>query len=99
MKQNNPKGAWVRSSATPNRTERMKAHEEFEASELKKRLDNDWKITSIKKSRPRIHKNKPNPKRVKIAISGWEAMGTIIVSFGDYERDYKHCCKIVAEFF
>ena len=66
MKQNNYRGEWVRSSSTPKREERLKAHEEFEASDLKKMLDNDWKITAVRKSRrSRIHKE-PTPKRIKV---------------------------------
>jgi hypothetical protein len=101
MKQNNTKGAWVRSSSTPKRDERLMSHEEFEASDLKKMLDNDWKVKSIKverPKRPRI-KKEPKPRKLVIAISGWESMGTIEVSFEDYERDYKSCCRIVTKFF
>lgn len=56
MKQIKPKGEWLRSSATPNRSERLRAHEEFEASELKKMLDNNWKVKSARVKRPRIKK-------------------------------------------
>ena len=72
MKQTNH-GEWVRSSSTPNRAERLKAHEEFEASELKKMLDNDWKITAVRKSRrPRIDKEPKEP---------FKMFGTIKVNF------------------
>lgn len=44
--------------------------EAFEASELKKRLDNEWKITSaqVKHKRPRI---KRTPKQVRISVGGF----------------------------
>lgn len=54
MRQNRIKGEWVRSSSTPNRKERLKAHEEFETSDLKRMLDEKWKIKSVKRRRPRI---------------------------------------------
>ena len=80
MKQNNYRGEWMRSSSTPSRTERLKAHEEFEASELKKMLDNDWKITAVRKSkRPRIHKE-PTPKRIKVQAG----FITITVEYADW---------------
>ena len=55
MKQN-IKGEWVRSSSTPSRAERLKAHEEFQMSELKKMLDEGWQVKEIKVKRPRIKK-------------------------------------------
>ena len=80
MKQNNYRGEWVRSSSTPKRNERLKAHEEFEASDLKKMLDNDWKITDVRKSkRPRIQKE-PTPKRVKVQAG----FITITVEYADW---------------
>lgn len=69
MKQSNY-GEWVRSSSTPSRTERLKVHEEFEASELKKMLDNDWQAKKTK--RPRIKKE---PKE------SFKMWGTIKVNF------------------
>lgn len=79
MKQSNH-GEWVRSSSTPSRTERLKAHEEFEASELKKMLDNGWKITAARKSRrPRIYKE-PIPKRIKVQAG----FVTITVEYADW---------------
>ena len=48
MKETRPKGIWVRSSSTPNRKERLQAHKEFEASDLKKMLDEGWEITTVK---------------------------------------------------
>jgi hypothetical protein len=79
MKQSNH-GEWVRSSSTPSRAERLKAHEEFEASDLKKMLDNDWKITAVRKSRrPRIHKE-PTPKRIKVQAG----FITITVEYADW---------------
>lgn len=80
MKQNKFKGEWVRSSSTPKRDERLKAHEEFEASDLKKMLDNGWQITAVKKSkRPRIHKE-PTPKRIKVQAG----FITITVEYADW---------------
>ena len=80
MKQIKPKGEWLRSSATPNRSERLKAHEEFEASELKKMLDRGWKITAVRKSkRPRIQKE-PAPKRIKVQAG----FITITVEYADW---------------
>jgi len=54
------KGVWVGSSSTPTRDERLKAHQEFEASDLKKMLDNGWEITKteVKHRRPRIKHEK-----------------------------------------
>lgn len=79
MKQN-IKGEWVRSSSTPSRAERLKAHEEFEASDLKRMLDNDWKIVDVRKSkRPRIHKE-PTPKRIKVQAG----FITITVEYADW---------------
>ena len=84
MKQNNIKGEWVRSSSTPKRDERLRTHDEFEASDLKKMLDNDWKVKSIKKverpKRPRFHRE-PTPKRIKIQAGFVE----IIVEFADWQ--------------
>lgn len=55
MKQRNYRGEWAGSSHLTERMEELrKAHEEFEASELKKRLDDNWKITGARVRRPRI---------------------------------------------
>ena len=56
MRQNGIKGEWVRSSSTPNRSERLKAHEEFQVSELKEMLDKGWKVKSARVKRPRIQR-------------------------------------------
>lgn len=63
MNNNNHMGEWVRSSSTPKRSERLKTHEEFEASELKKMLDKGWEIKSakVKHRRPRIEKESKKP--------------------------------------
>ena len=58
MKQIN-QGEWVRSSSTPSRAERLKAHKEFEASDFKKMLDNGWQVKNVRPKRPRIKKDKP----------------------------------------
>jgi len=86
MKETRPKGVWVRSSSTPNRKERLQAHKEFEASDLKKMLDEGWEITAVKKPRrPRIYKE-PAPKRIKVQagpivitveFADWQAHGSI----------------------
>lgn len=56
MEEHKMRGTWVRSSSTPNRAERLKAHMEFEASNLKRILDDGWQA---KPKRPRIKKEKP----------------------------------------
>ena len=79
MKQSN-QGEWVRSSSTPSRAERLKAHEEFEASELKKMLDRGWEITAARKTkRPRIQKETA-PKRIKVQAG----FITITVEYADW---------------
>ena len=79
MKQN-IKGEWMRSSSTLSRAERLKAHEECEASDLKKMLDRGWEITAARKSkRPRIQKE-PTPKRVKVQAG----FITITVEYADW---------------
>ena len=53
---------WCGSSAIPPRRERIKAHEKFQMSELKKMLDNNWAIKSVEvKKRPRIKKAEKKP--------------------------------------
>ena len=59
MEERRMKGTWVRSSSTPNRTERLKAHMEFEASDLKRMLDDGWQVSNVRPKRPRIKKDKP----------------------------------------
>ena len=43
-------------------------HEAFEKSELKKRLDEEWKLQSARVKRPRIERT---PKQVKISVGGF----------------------------
>lgn len=50
------KGEWCISSSTPCRKERLRAHKEFEASDLKRMLDEGWEIRATKHKRPRIKK-------------------------------------------
>lgn len=51
------RGVWAGSSSTPNRTERLKAHLEFESSDLKRMLDSDWQVKNARPKRPRIKKS------------------------------------------
>lgn len=71
----------MRSSSTPKRDERLKAHEEFEASDLKKMLDNGWQVKNVKVKRPRIQKPK-TPKEVEVSIFG----GKIRMTFAEYQQ-------------
>ena len=67
------------------------AHEEFEASELKKRLDAGYKPTEVKVERPRIKKV---PRKVVISVLN----GKITVTY----KEYLNRCqgfKIVMEIF
>jgi len=82
MKQTNYKGEWTRSSDTPSREERIKAHEEFEASELKRMLDDSWKVSGAKVKRPRI-KKEIQPRQVVVTLGGnW----TVKLSFEEYKQ-------------
>lgn len=80
METRKPKGVWVRSSSTPERKERLKAHHEFEASDLKRMLDNDWEIREVKCKRQRIQKSK-TPKEVIVSVFG----GKLKMTFTDYQ--------------
>jgi len=51
----------VRSSSTPKRSERLKTHEEFEASDFKRMLDEGWQAKATKSKRPRIKKEPKKP--------------------------------------
>jgi hypothetical protein len=93
MKQNRFKGDWMRSSSTPNRDERMKAHEEFQMSELKKMLDEGWEITSARVKRPRIKKPK-TPKEVYVSIFG----GKVKMTFAEYKQ-HGNGMKVLMEIF
>lgn len=50
------KCVWAGSSSIKSRDERLKEHQEFESSDLKKMLDDGWEITKteLKVRRPRI---------------------------------------------
>ena len=76
------KGEWCISSSTPNRKERLKAHKEFEASDLKKMLDEGWQVKAIKPKRPRI-KKEVQPRQVVVTLGGnW----TVKLSFEEYQK-------------
>lgn len=47
------KGKWVTRSNIPNRKERLASHKEFEASDLKERLDEGWKPKRARIRRPK----------------------------------------------
>ena len=67
------------------------AHEEFEASKLKKRLDAGYKPTEVKVERPRIKKT---PRKVVISILG----NRMTVTY----KEYLNRCqgfKIIMEIF
>ena len=82
MRQNGIKGEWVRSSSTPNRSERLKAHEEFQVSELKEMLDKGWQVKSARVKRPRIM-HEAQPKQVVVTLGGnW----TVKLSFEEYKQ-------------
>ena len=84
----------VGSSHNTERLAELKANRE----RLQEMLASGWQVKEVKVKRPRI-KKEPKPRKLVIAISGWESLGTITVSFEDYERDYKSCCRIVTKFF
>ena len=70
-------------SCSPERWEALrKAHEEFEQSELKRRLDEGWKIRSARVKRPRI---KPQPRMVITLMMGKEIQVDIKVFREKYE--------------
>ena len=82
MKTNNAE--YVISSSTPKRHERIKVHENFMKSTLKKMLDNNWEIkqATIKHKRPRI-KKEAQPKQVVVTLGGnW----TVNLSFEEYKQ-------------
>ena len=47
------KGKWVTRSNIPNRKERLESHREFEASDLKRMLDEGWKPKRARIRRPK----------------------------------------------
>ena len=83
MKQN-IKGEWVRSSSTPSRAERLKAHEKFQMSELKKMLDEGWEIKTVRPKRPRIQHQ-----GFKIIITCFGTMKITIEEYNEHCRDFK----------
>lgn len=75
------RGEWCISSSTPDRKERLKTHKEFEASDLKKMLDEGWQVKVTKPKRPRIKK---------------ESFKVIITCFGPMKitiEEYNQHCK------
>jgi hypothetical protein len=74
----------VGSSAIPPRSERIKAHQEFEASDLKKMLDNGWQVKAIKPKRPRIKKEP-----FKVIITCFGPMKITIEEYNEHCRDFK----------
>jgi len=78
------KGEWCISSSTPNRKERLKAHREFEASDLKRMLDEGWEIKAVRPKRPRIQH-----KGFKIVITCFGPMKIAIEEYNQYCKDFK----------
>lgn len=71
------KGEWCISSSTPNRKERLKAHKEFETSDLKRMLDEGWEIKAVRPKRPRI-KKELQPRQVVVTLGGtWTVKMTL----------------------
>lgn len=57
MKQNIYQGEWAGCSDFKERREQLsKAHQEFQNSELKKMLDNGFRLKEVRHKRPRIKK-------------------------------------------
>lgn len=69
MRQRIHHGTIVGSSHLYEKLEALRQeHEEFENSDFKKRLDEEWKLQSAKVKRSRI---KPTPKQVRISVGGF----------------------------
>lgn len=85
MKQNSYHGEWAGCSDLQKKREELtKAHEQFQISELKKRLDNGYQITGVKvkSRRPRIKKEK-QPRQVVVSLGGeW----TVKMTFAEYQQ-------------
>ena len=80
MKQDCPRGQWAGCTDLTTKIEELRAaHEQFEASELKKRLDAGYKVKEARTERPRIQKA---PKKVVIKVFN----GKITISYRDYIR-------------
>ena len=78
------KGEWCISSSTPNRKERLKTHQEFEASDLKKMLDEGWQVKAVRPKRPRIQKQD-----FKIVITCFGPMKITIEEYNQHCKDFK----------
>ena len=78
------RGEWCISSSTPDRKERLKAHEEFEASDFKKMLDEGWQVKATKSKRPRIKKES-----FKVIITCFGPMKITIEEYNEHCRDFK----------
>ena len=78
------KGEWCISSSTPDRKERLKAHEEFEASDFKKMLDEGWQVKATKPKRPRIKKES-----FKVIITCFGPMKITIEEYNEHCKDFK----------
>ena len=78
------RGEWCISSSTPDRKERIKAHEEFEASDFKRMLDEGWQVKATKSKRPRIKKES-----FKVIITCFGPMKITIEEYNEHCRDFK----------
>lgn len=78
------RGEWCISSSTPDRKERIKAHEEFEASDFKRMLDEGWRVKATKSKRPRIKKES-----FKVIITCFGPMKITIEEYNEHCRDFK----------
>lgn len=78
------RGEWCISSSTPDRKERIKAHEEFEASDFKRMLDKGWQVKATKSKRPRIKKES-----FKVIITCFGPMKITIEEYNEHYRDFK----------
>ena len=78
------KGEWCISSSTPDRKERLKAHEEFETSDFKKMLDEGWQVKANKSKRPRIKKES-----FKVIITCFGPMKITIEEYNEHCKDFK----------
>jgi hypothetical protein len=78
------KGEWCISSSIPCRKERLKAHRKFEASDLKRMLDEGWKIKAVRPKRPRIQKY-----GFKVIITCFGPMKITIEEYNQHCKDFK----------
>lgn len=78
------RGEWRTGSSTPKRSERLKAHKEFEASDFKKMLDEGWKIKAVRPKRPRIQKQ-----GFKVIITCFGNIKVTIEEYNQHCKDFK----------